>query len=111
MPLPPLLAPNTDLTLFRCVRHHLFRCCNAASIIFRRSAVAENRALAVANPLATTEKVAPGSGTFPYGQQLVKYGYKENAECTLCKKAHEEIFKMWDALEKRRLGTLWDQEQ
>ena len=51
------------------------------------------------------------TGTFPYGQQLVKYGYKENAECTLCKKAHEEIFKMWDALEKRRLGTLWDQEQ
>jgi hypothetical protein len=21
------------------------------------------------------------------------------------------IFKMWDALDKRRLGTLWDQEQ
>ena len=25
-------------------------------------------------------------GTFPCGQQLVKYGYKERAECTLCKK-------------------------
>ncbi len=28
--------------------------------------------------------------TFPCGQQMVKYGYKETAECTLCKKAHEE---------------------
>jgi hypothetical protein len=30
------------------------------------------------------------TGTFPCGQQLVKYGYKEKAECILCKKAHEE---------------------
>ncbi|MFN9900421.1 MAG: hypothetical protein ACK55Z_16855, partial [bacterium] len=28
------------------------------------------------------------TGTFPCGQQLVKYGYKEKAECILCKKAH-----------------------
>jgi ribonuclease HI len=30
------------------------------------------------------------TGTFPCGQQLVKYGYKEKAECILCKKAYEE---------------------
>ena len=30
------------------------------------------------------------TGTFPCGQQMVKYDYKETAECTLCKKAHEE---------------------
>ena len=30
------------------------------------------------------------TGTFPCGQQLVKYGYKEKAECILCKEAHEE---------------------
>ena len=56
-------------------------------------------------------------GTFPCGQQMVKYGYKKTAECTLCKKAHEEggsswnrelpkeqlaIFRVLDALDKRR---------
>jgi len=35
------------------------------------------------------------TGTFPCGQQLVKYGYKEKAECTLCKKAHEENESSW----------------
>jgi hypothetical protein len=30
------------------------------------------------------------TGTFPCGQQLVKYGYKEKVECILCKKAREE---------------------
>ncbi len=30
------------------------------------------------------------TGTFPCGQQLVKYGYKEKAEGILCKKAYEE---------------------
>jgi hypothetical protein len=30
------------------------------------------------------------TGTFPCGQQIVKYGYKRTAECILCKKAHEE---------------------
>jgi len=35
------------------------------------------------------------TGTFPCGQQLVKYGYKEKAECTLCKKAHEENGSSW----------------
>ena len=57
------------------------------------------------------------TGTFPCGQQLVKYGYKEKAECILCKKAHEEsgsswkgelpkeisaIFKVLDALDKKK---------
>ena len=56
-------------------------------------------------------------GTFPCRQQMVKYGYKETAECTLCKKAHEEsgsswnrelpkrqlaIFRVWDAWDKRK---------
>jgi hypothetical protein len=54
------------------------------------------RALPVANPLATTISLLQVvTGTFPYGQQLVKYGYKENAECTLCKKAHEESGSSW----------------
>jgi ribonuclease HI len=57
------------------------------------------------------------TGTFPCGQQMVKYGYKGTAECTLCKKAHAEsgsswnrelqrrqlaIFRVRDALDKRR---------
>jgi hypothetical protein len=36
------------------------------------------------------------TGTFPCGQQMVKYGYKEKAECTLCKKAHEESGSSWN---------------
>ena len=34
-------------------------------------------------------------GTFPCGHQLVKYGYKEKAECILCKKAYEENGGSW----------------
>jgi hypothetical protein len=30
------------------------------------------------------------TGTFPCGQQLVKYGYTKKTECILCKKAHDE---------------------
>jgi hypothetical protein len=30
------------------------------------------------------------TGTFPCGQQMLKYGYKRTAACTLCQKAHEE---------------------
>ena len=57
------------------------------------------------------------TGTFPCGQQMVKYGYKKTAECTLCQKAHEEkeaagtkscqrrqlaIFRVRDAWDKRK---------
>jgi len=35
------------------------------------------------------------TGTFPCGQQLVKYGYKEKAECILCKKSYEESGGSW----------------
>ena len=45
-------------------------------------------ALKQVNAMATEEKVA---GTFPCGQQLVKYSYKEKAEC----KAHEENGSSW----------------
>ena len=66
------------------------------------------------------------TGTFPCGQQMVKYGYQETAECTLCKKAHEEIrellrevdghgkadrhMKLLTIETESRLGTIWDQE-
>ena len=44
-------------------------------------------------------------GTFPCRQQMVKYGYKETAECTLCKKAHEESGSSWNReLPKRQLA-------
>ena len=47
------------------------------------------------------------TGTFPCGQQLVKYGYKEKAECTLCKKAHEENGSSWKGeLPKEMLGHI-----
>jgi hypothetical protein len=46
--------------------------------------------------MATTEKVAPGSDWhIPVWTQLVKYGYKEKAECTLFNKAHEESGSSW----------------
>ena len=35
------------------------------------------------------------TGTFPCGHQLVKYGYKEKAECILCKKSYEESGGSW----------------
>ena len=41
------------------------------------------------------------------GQQLVKYGYKEKAECTLCKKAHEESGSSWKGeLPKETIGHI-----
>ena len=47
------------------------------------------------------------TGTFPCGQQLVKYGYKEKAECTLCKKAHEENGSSWKGeLPKETIGHI-----
>jgi hypothetical protein len=47
------------------------------------------------------------TGTFPCGQQLVKYGYKEKAECTLCKKAHEGNGSSWKGeLPKETIGHI-----
>jgi hypothetical protein len=47
------------------------------------------------------------TGTFPCGQQLVKYGYKEKAECILCKKAHEESGGSWKGeLPKETIGHI-----
>jgi hypothetical protein len=47
------------------------------------------------------------TGTFPCGQQLVKHGYKEKAECTLCKKAHEESGSSWKGeLPKETIGHI-----
>jgi hypothetical protein len=47
------------------------------------------------------------TGTFPCGQQMVKYGYKETTECTLCKKAHEESGSSWNReLPKETIGHI-----
>ncbi len=47
------------------------------------------------------------TGTFPCGQQLVKYGYKDKAECILCKKAHEENGGSWKGvLPKETIGHI-----
>jgi hypothetical protein len=47
------------------------------------------------------------TGTFPCGQQMVKYGYKGTAECTLCKKAHEESGSSWNReLPKETIGHI-----
>jgi hypothetical protein len=35
------------------------------------------------------------TGTFPCGQQMMKYGYKRTATCTLCQKAHAESGSSW----------------
>jgi hypothetical protein len=41
--------------------------------------------------MATTEKVAPGiDWHIPVWTAAGEDGYKEKADCTLCKKAHEE---------------------
>ena len=58
--------------------------------------------------MATAKEVAPGSdGTFPCGQQMLKYGYKKTAECTLCKKAHEEKGSSWNKeLPKETIGHI-----
>ena len=45
--------------------------------------------------------------TFPCRQQMVKYDYKETAECTLCKKAHEESGSSWNReLPKETIGHI-----
>ncbi len=47
------------------------------------------------------------TGTFPCGQQMVKYGYKKTAERTLCKKAHEESGSSWNReLPKETFGHI-----
>ena len=47
------------------------------------------------------------TGTFPCGQQLVKYGYKEKAECIFCKKAYEENGGSWKGeLPKETIGHI-----
>ena len=47
------------------------------------------------------------TGTFPCGQQMVKYGYKETAACTLCKKWHEESGSSWNReLPKETIGHI-----
>jgi hypothetical protein len=47
------------------------------------------------------------TGTFPCGQQMVKYGYKKKAECTLCRKAHEESGSSWNReLPKETIGHI-----
>jgi len=47
------------------------------------------------------------TGTFPCGQKLVKYGYKEKAECILGKKAHEESGSSWKGeLSKETIGHI-----
>jgi hypothetical protein len=38
---------------------------------------------------------------------MVKYGYKEKAECTLCRKAHEESGSSWNReLPKETIGHI-----
>jgi len=47
------------------------------------------------------------TGTFPCGQQRVKYGYRKKAECTLCRKAHEESGSSWNReLPKEKIGHI-----
>jgi hypothetical protein len=47
------------------------------------------------------------TGTFPCGQQMVKYGYKGTAECTLCKKEHAESGSSWNReLPKETIGHI-----
>ena len=45
------------------------------------------------------------TGTFPCGQQMMKYGYKRTATCTLCQKAHAESGSSWtDELPKETIS-------
>jgi hypothetical protein len=47
------------------------------------------------------------TGTFPCGQQIVKYGYKRTVECILCKKLHEESGSSWNReLPKETIGHI-----
>jgi len=45
--------------------------------------------------------------TFPCGQQMLKYGYKRTAECSLCEKVHEESGSSWNReLPKETIGHI-----
>ena len=47
------------------------------------------------------------TGTFPCGQQMLKYGYKRTAACTLCQEAHEESGSSWNGeLPKETIGHI-----
>jgi hypothetical protein len=47
------------------------------------------------------------TGTFPCGQQMLKYGYKRTASCTLCQKAYEESGSSWNGeLPKETIGHI-----
>jgi ribonuclease HI len=47
------------------------------------------------------------TGTFPCGQQMMKYGYKRTATCTLCQKAHAESGSSWtDELPKETISNI-----
>ena len=57
--------------------------------------------------MATAEEVPPRSDRNFSVQQMVKYGCKETAECTLCKKAHEESGSSWNReLPKETIGHI-----
>jgi bisphosphoglycerate-dependent phosphoglycerate mutase len=57
--------------------------------------------------MATAEEVPPRSDRNFSVQQMVKYGCKETAECTLCKKAHEESGSSWNReLPKKTIGHI-----
>jgi hypothetical protein len=47
------------------------------------------------------------TGTFPCGQQIVKYGYKRTVECILCKKVHEESGNSWNRELPAAKGDNW----
>ena len=47
------------------------------------------------------------TGTFPCGQQMLKYGYTNKADCTLCRKAHDENGSSWNGeLPKETIGHI-----
>ncbi len=47
------------------------------------------------------------TGTFPCGQQIVKYGYKRTAECIQYKKVHAESGSSWNReLPKETIGHI-----
>ena len=47
------------------------------------------------------------TGTFPCGQQMMKYGYKRTATCTLCQRAHAESGSSWtDELPKETINHI-----
>jgi hypothetical protein len=47
------------------------------------------------------------TGTFPCGQQMLKYGYKKTAESAMCKEVHEESGSSWNReLPKETIGHI-----